>query len=283
VERLNRDDADESLKPLPTGFDDLDKLLKGLDGYGILAGRPSMGKSTLAMNMIVHLARWKSKRAAWYSLEDARTNVVARVLSKLTGQAANKLRDGEVAEWKPFMEAVDQVISGWGGRVWLNDAPRLTAMEIRADAARRQATDGLDLIVVDYLQLAKTGDDRRDFNDRARVSEVSAVLKATGRDLGVPVVALSQLSRKCEDRNDKRPVLSDLRESGTLEQDADWVAFVYRDEYYHDNTERPNIADIIVAKNKNGATGSVALFYKKESMTFLNAEIRARDVEGSYL
>jgi replicative DNA helicase len=160
---------------------------------------------------------------------------------------------------------------------YVDDTPGISALELRSKARRLHAEVGIDLIVVDYLQLM-----RGDYRSENRVQEISSIsraLKALARELNVPVLALSQLSRGVESRTDKRPILSDLRESGALEQDADVVIFIYRDEMYNENTERQNIADIIVAKHRNGPTGTVQLFFKKELAQFLDAEVRRTQVD----
>jgi replicative DNA helicase len=160
---------------------------------------------------------------------------------------------------------------------YIDDTPGISALELRTKARRLHAEVGLDLIVVDYLQLM-----RGDFRSENRVQEISSIsraLKGLARELNVPLLALSQLSRGVESRTDKRPILSDLRESGALEQDADVVIFIYRDEMYNENTERPNIADIIVAKHRNGPTGTVALYFRKELAQFLEAEVRHTEVD----
>jgi replicative DNA helicase len=202
--------------------------------------------------------------------------VVQRLISAETGINAQRLRRGEIEEdeWGRFMKATSDLAET---HFYIDDSPGASALELRTKSRRLHAEVGIDLIVVDYLQLM-----RGDFRSENRVQEISSIsraLKALARELNLPVLALSQLSRGVESRTDKRPILSDLRESGALEQDADVVIFIYRDEMYNENTERPNIADIMIAKHRNGPTGTVALYFRKELAQFLEAEVRKREVD----
>jgi replicative DNA helicase len=263
---------------IPTGFADLDKLLGGLQRSDllILAARPSVGKTSLALSFAHNAAKKHRQRVAFFSLEMSNEQVVARLISAETGINSQRLRRGDIEEheWGRFMKATSDMAETL---LFIDDTPGISALELRTKARRLHAEVGLDLIVVDYLQLM-----RGDFRSENRVQEVSSIsraLKGLARELNVPLVALSQLSRGVESRTDKRPILSDLRESGSLEQDADVVMFIYRDEMYNENTERPNIADVMIAKHRNGPTGSVALFFKKELAQFLEAEVRTKEVD----
>ncbi len=214
---------------------------------------------------------------AFFSLEMSNEQVVQRLISAETGINAQRLRRGEIEEdeWGRFMKATSDLAETY---LYIDDTPGISALELRTKARRLHAEIGIDLIVVDYLQLM-----RGDFRSENRVQEISSIsraLKALARELNVPVLALSQLSRGVESRTDKRPILSDLRESGALEQDADVVIFIYRDEMYNENTERPNIADIMVAKHRNGPTGTVSLYFRRELAQFLEAEVRRREVDA---
>jgi len=249
---------------IPTGFADIDKLLGGLQRSDmiILAARPSVGKTSLALSIAHSAAKRYGQRVAFFSLEMSDEQVVQRLISAETAIDSQRLRRGDIAddEWGRFMKAASDLSETL---FFIDDTPGISALELRTKARRLHAEVGIDLIVVDYLQLM-----RGDFRSENRVQEISAIsraLKALARELNVPVLALSQLSRGVESRSNKRPILSDLRESGALEQDADVVVFIYRDEMYNENTERKNIADIIVAKHRNGPTGSVALYFKKDS------------------
>jgi replicative DNA helicase len=263
---------------IPTGFTDLDKLLGGLQRSDlmILAARPSVGKTSLALSFAHNAAKKYRQRVAFFSLEMSNEQVVQRLISAETGINSQRLRRGEIEEheWGRFMKATSDMAEIL---LFIDDTPGISALELRTKARRLHAEVGLDLVIVDYLQLM-----RGDFRAENRVQEVSSIsraLKGLARELNVPLVALSQLSRGVESRTDKRPILSDLRESGSLEQDADVVIFIYRDEMYNENTERPNIADVMIAKHRNGPTGSVALFFKKELAQFLEAEVRTKEVD----
>jgi replicative DNA helicase len=263
---------------IPTGFADIDKLLGGLQRSDmvILAARPSVGKSSLALSFAHNAAKKYRQRVAFFSLEMSDEQVVQRLIAAETGINSQRLRRGDIEqdEWGRFIKATSDLAET---HIYIDDTPSISALELRTKARRLHAEIGIDLIVVDYLQLM-----RGDFRSENRVQEISSIsraLKALARELNVPVLALSQLSRGVESRTDKRPILSDLRESGALEQDADVVIFIYRDEMYNENTERPNIADIMVAKHRNGPTGSVSLYFRKELAQFLEAEVRRQEVD----
>jgi replicative DNA helicase len=277
IEYLTRH-QDEMLG-VPTGFTDIDKVLGGMQRSDliILAARPSVGKSSLALSFAHNAAKKYRQRVAFFSLEMSREQLVQRLISAETAIDSQRLRRGNLTEdhWQRFMKAYNDLSQTM---LFFDDTPSISALELRTKARRLHAETGVDLIVVDYLQLM-----RGDFRSENRVQEISSIsraLKALARELNVPILALSQLSRGVESRTDKRPILSDLRESGALEQDADVVMFIYRDEMYNENTERPNIADVIVAKHRNGPTGTVALYFKKELAQFLEAEVRRREVEA---
>lgn len=244
-----------------------------------------MGKSSLALDIARYLVRYQKRCVAYFSLENSAESVVTRLVSKETGMAVDDLRRGQVRDWGAFMTTFTDYSDGLGDLLWLDDTPGLSVPELRARAMRYHAKVGVDLVVVDYLQLMYSGDRRRDGRMIDRVSDVSQGLKALARVLDCPVLAVSQLSRACEQRVNKRPMLSDLRESGSIEQDADVVLFVYRDGYYNEDTENPNIAEIIVAKNRDGPTGTASLWYKQECTKFQDAEVRAMamDAEGEWL
>ncbi len=260
------------LMGVPTGFRLLDRLLGGLQKSDliILAARPSVGKTALALNIAVNAAKRYGQRVAFFSLEMSGEQLVQRLLAAETGIDQQRLRLGQIneEEWPLLLEAA-QVLSNT--LLFIDDTPALSAMELRTKARRVHAEHGLDLIIVDYLQLMR-GDVRSE-NRVQEISYISRALKGLARELNVPVLALSQLSRAVEARTDKRPVLSDLRESGSIEQDADIVMFIYREEMYDEDTERQNIADIIVAKHRNGPTGVVSLYFKKELTKFLELEL----------
>jgi replicative DNA helicase len=275
IEQLTRQQGD--VIGIPTGFADLDKLLGGLQRSDmiILAARPSVGKTGLALSIARNAAKRYNRRVALFSLEMSGEQVVQRLISAETGIDAQRLRRGKIEEheWERFMRATNDLAETF---FFIDDSPGISALELRSKARRLHAEVGIDLIIVDYLQLM-----RGDYRSENRVQEISGIsraLKALARELNVPVLALSQLSRGVESRTDKRPILSDLRESGALEQDADVVMFIYRDELYNENTERQNLADVIVAKHRNGPTDTIQLYFKKELAQFLDAEVRRQEV-----
>ncbi|MEP0764859.1 MAG: replicative DNA helicase [Chloroflexota bacterium] len=264
---------------VPTGFTDLDDLLGGLQKSDlvIVAGRPGMGKTSWLLSA-AHNAALAGARVAIFSMEMSNEQIVQRLISSETGINTHKLRLGQLKdrEWALFVEAVGRLSKL---NVFLDDTPALTPLQMRAKCRRLYSEHGLDLILVDYLQLMNAG---VGFSDN-RVQEISFIsrnLKHIAREMNVPVVAAAQLSRAVEQRQDKRPQLSDLRESGSIEQDADVVMFIYREDVYNENTERKNQADIIVAKHRNGPTGSVALFFRKELTQFANLSKTGVDLTG---
>ncbi len=258
---------------LPTGFIDLDRLLGGLQRSDliIVAARPGVGKTSLLLSIGLHAARRLQQRVAIFSLEMSNEQVVQRLVSQETGIDSQRLRLGDLRdeEWPLFVEATSALGSTY---LFIDDTPSISALQLRTKARRLHSEHGLDLIIVDYLQLM-TGDVRAE-NRVQEISYISRALKGLARELNVPVLAASQLSRAVEQRSDKRPVLSDLRESGSIEQDADVVLFIYRDDMYDQTTERKNVAEIIVAKHRNGPTGVVELYFRSHLAQFLNAARR---------
>ncbi len=252
---------------IPTGFKDLDRLTAGLQPSDliIIAARPSMGKTSFALNVALHVALEVKIPVAIFSLEMSREQLILRMLSSEAGIDGQRLRTGFLDEedWLLLTTAMARLSEA---PIFIDDTPNLTVMDIRAKARRLVQERGQALILLDYLQLVNS---RRAVENRQQeITEISRGLKALARELQVPVVALSQLSRAVEQRQDKRPVLSDLRESGAIEQDADVVAFIYRDEYYNPDTEKKGIAEIIIGKQRNGPTGLVQLAFLKDSMRF---------------
>ncbi len=262
---------------VPTGFIDLDRLLGGMQKSDLLivAARPGVGKTSLCLSFARHAARM-GKHVAIFSLEMSDEQVVQRLVSADTGIDAQRLRLGQLHEdeWPLFVQATG-VLSELP--IFIDDTPSISAMQLRTKARRLHAEHGLDLIIVDYLQLMTS--DVRVENRVQEVSYISRMLKGLARELEVPLVAASQLSRAVEQRTDKRPVLSDLRESGSLEQDADVVMFIYREEMYKPETEKQHVSDIIVAKHRNGPTGVVQLYFRQQLAQFLNAETRAQPMD----
>jgi replicative DNA helicase len=272
----------DRLMGVPTGFTDLDRLLGGLQKSDliILAGRPGMGKTAFCLSIAQNAATRYDARVAVFSLEMSNDQLVQRLLSMETGIDSHRLRMGAIHdddEWTTLMEAANRLSNT---QIFIDDTPGASVTEIRTKARRLYAEHGLDLIVIDYMQLmtAESGGGRNE-NRQQEVSYISRSLKTLARELNVPIIALSQLSRAVEARSDKRPMLSDLRESGSLEQDADVVMFIYREDYYAEDTDRQNIADVLVAKHRHGSTGSISLFFRKELTQFRDLEIQRTALE----
>ena len=283
----------QSITGVATGFVDLDKLTAGLhpSDFIILAARPSMGKTALALNIAQNVAirgareGQPKKRVAFFSLEMSREQLVQRMLCSEADVDAQRLRAGtDIRDkdtdnadlWNKLWVAADLLSNA---QIFIDDTPGITIMEMRSKARRLQAEGGLDLVVIDYLQLMQGTSGRNSSDNRQQeVSEISRGLKALARELNVPVLALSQLSRSVEARQVKKPMLSDLRESGSLEQDADIVMFLYRDDYYKGAEEAPtHITELIVAKHRNGPVGRVNLFFKNECTKFISLARRPED------
>jgi len=262
---------------VPTGFPRLDRLLGGLQRSDlvIVAGRPAMGKTSLVLN-IARNAAIKKQRIAVFSLEMSNEQLVQRLIASETGISSHRLRTGKLEEdeWNKFAQATS-ILSEQ--HIFVDDTPSISAMQMRTKCRRLHAEHGLDIIIVDYLQLMQG--DRRSENRVQEISYISRMLKSLARELNVPVMAASQLSRAVEQRHEKRPVLSDLRESGSIEQDADIVMFIYRDEVYNPETPMKNIAEIIVSKHRHGPTGSVELYFEKELTRFRELERDRVDME----
>lgn len=263
---------------VPTGLTDLDKLLGGLQRSDmvVMAGRPGMGKTSLALSIALQAARRLQKRVAIFSLEMSDEQLVQRLISAETGIDSQRLRLGDIKEdeWPTFIQATNLLA---GTSVFIDDTPAISALELRTKARRLHAEHGLDLLIVDYLQLMR-GDSRSE-NRQQEISYISRSIKALARELNIPVLALSQLSRQVESRHDKRPMLSDLRESGSIEQDADVVLFIYRDDMYNPDTEFPNIAEIIVGKHRSGPTGIFSVYFKKHLAQFVDLEVHTQALE----
>jgi replicative DNA helicase len=254
---------------LATGFDDLDRLTSGLQPQNliILAARPAMGKSSLSLNLAQYVTVDLKKPAIIFTLEMSKLEVVNRMLSAEARIDSNKLKTGRLddLDWRKLGDALGKLSDA---PLFIDDTPDLTLMEIRAKCRRLKQKHGLDLVIVDYLQLM-TSSGRSD-NRQNEVAEISRGMKMLAKELDVPVIALSQLSRQPESRTDKRPLMSDLRESGSIEQDADIVAFIYRDEVYDEDSPDKGIAELIVSKHRNGATGVVKLAFLNHLTKFAN-------------
>ena len=258
---------------VPTGFRDLDRMTSGFQDSDlvIIAARPSMGKTALALNIAQYVAVEEDIPVAIFSLEMAKSQLVQRMLCSEAQVDSHRLRTGKLkdTDWRRLSQAAGRLGES---SIFIDDTPGMTAMEMRAKARRIKAEHGLGLILIDYLQLMQTTG--RTESRQQEVSQLSRSLKGLARELDAPVVSLSQLSRAVEQRNDKRPRLSDLRSSGSIEQDADLVAFIYRDEYYNPDTEKQGITEIIVGKQRNGPVGTVELAFQKEYTRFVDLSKR---------
>ncbi|MEG0970233.1 MAG: replicative DNA helicase [Acidaminococcaceae bacterium] len=260
-----------NLTGLPTGFTDFDQLTSGLQPSDLIliAARPSMGKTALVLNMTQNIAIREKKTVAFFSLEMSKEQLVQRMLCAEASIDSARLRVGELQDedWQKLIDAAGHLSEA---NIFIDDTPSITVMEMRSKARRLKVEHDLQLIVIDYLQLMQGGGKRNSDNRQQELSEISRSLKALARELHVPVIALSQLSRSVESRQIKRPMLSDLRESGALEQDADMVAFLYREDYYDKDTENKNITELIIAKHRNGPVDTVKLFFHKQYTRFAN-------------
>ncbi len=259
-----------------TGFSDLDKITGGLQKSDliILAARPSIGKTALALSLAHNAALRFGHGVAIFSLEMSKEQLVTRLLSMDAGVDQSRLRTGflEDDEWERISESVGRLSEA---NIYVDDTPGISMVEMRSKARRLMMDRGFSLLIVDYLQLMQGSGSSRGHENRVQeVSEISRGLKALARELNVPVLALAQLSRAVESRTEKKPQLSDLRESGSIEQDSDVVLFIYRDEVYNPETERKNIADIIVAKHRNGPVGQVSLYFMPSQTRFRDLELQ---------
>ena len=272
------------LTGIGTGYSSFDRMTGGLQksDFIILAARPSMGKTALAINIANNIARVKTDESgkrqtrgsmgtvAVFSLEMSKEQLGHRLLSMESAIDSQKLNNGQLSEeeWTSIQRASDRIARS---SLYIDDTPGLTILELRARARRLKAEIGLDVLVIDYLQLMQGARQTREANRQQEISEISRSMKALARELDIPVLALSQLSRAVEMRAEKKPQLSDLRESGSLEQDADIVMFLYRESYYKEDVENVGLTELIIAKHRNGPTGVVNLQFRSDTMTFNEA------------
>jgi replicative DNA helicase len=261
------------LRGVPSGFKDMDNLMAGFQNSDliILAARPSIGKSSLALNFVDHVACEAKIPAAVFSLEMSKEQVIDRLLCLRGSVDSWKLRTGNLED-EDFGRLNYAMGALSEAPIFIDDTPMINVMEIRTKCRRLQSEHGLGLVVIDYMQLMQGSSAKSSENRVQEVSEISRGLKGLARELNIPVIALSQLSRSVEHRPDKRPMLSDLRESGSIEQDADVVMFIYRDDYYEKDSEMKNIAEVLIRKHRNGPVGDIQLFWKPEYMKFGSVE-----------
>ena len=264
---------------IATGFIDLDYRTAGMQPSDLvlIAARPSMGKTAFVLNIAQHVAFRQNKAVAIFSLEMSKEQLVNRLFSLESHVDAQILRTGNLSDtdWEKLIEGAGTIGSS---RMIIDDTSGITISEMRSKCRKYKLEMGLDLIIIDYLQLMSGSNSRKNESRQQEISEISRSLKGLARELNVPVLALSQLSRAVEQRTDKRPMLSDLRESGAIEQDADVCMFIYRDDYYNKDTENKNMAEIIIAKQRNGPIGTVRLAWMPQYTRFGN-ELRQQDQE----
>ncbi len=260
----------EKITGIPSGFSDLDYMTSGFQPSDlvIVAARPSMGKTALVLNMVRHVAMKKKRPCLVFSLEMSKEQLVNRLLSMESDINSQKLRTGELGDndWEQLVQAVMEV---GNSPIVIDDTTDMTVTELRSKCRKVKLEKGLDLIVIDYIQLM-SGSGKKSENRQQEISEISRNLKGIAREMECPVIALSQLSRAPDQRPDHRPQIADLRESGSIEQDADIVMFIYRDERYNPDTEHPGEAELIVAKHRNGAVGTVNLVWKEDTTKFVS-------------
>lgn len=254
---------------IPSGFTDLDNMTTGFQpsDFVLIAARPSMGKTAFVLNILEHVAIKKNKPCLFFSLEMSKEQLVNRLFSMDSGIDAQNLRSGNLTEndWERLIDTTERV---GGSNIVIDDTPGITVSEMRSRCRKLKLERGLDLILIDYLQLM-SGGGRHSDNRQQEVADISRALKGLAREMECPVIALSQLSRACESRPDKRPMLSDLRDSGAIEQDADLVMFLYRDDYYNQDSEKKGEAEVIIAKQRNGPIGTVTLLWQASTTRFV--------------
>lgn len=264
--------SENKLIGLQTGFEALDDVLCGMQNGDliIIAARPSMGKTSLGLSIAYNAAKIHNRPVAVYSLEMSESQLALRLICAEARVNMQKLRKGELNsnEFASLLRASQKLSSL---PVFINDRNGISARRLRESAERLKSESGLGLVVIDYLQLLAP--DRRMENRQQDIASVTGSLKAMAKELDTPVIALSQLSRNVENRQDKRPVMSDLRESGSIEQESDVIIFIYRDDYYKPDSDRKGIAEIIIAKHRNGPTGVVELAFKKEYAWFIDYQV----------
>lgn len=274
LDELHKDKG--KIRGVPTGFKDMDNILAGLQRSDllILAARPSMGKTAFALNLAHNVAVKANEAVLVFSLEMSKEQLVDRMLSMESGVDAWALRTGNLSDTD--FEKIGQAMGTLSeAQIYIDDTPSITVSDLRTKARREAHLRPLGLIIVDYLQLMSGGSRFAGEGNRVQeISEISRGLKAIARELNVPLIALSQLSRSVENRHPQIPQLSDLRESGSIEQDADVVAFIYREEYYNPETDRKNITDIFIKKHRNGPTGAVELYFDREKQRFTGVDTK---------
>ena len=269
IERASKNK--DTVTGIPSGFIDLDYKTSGFQpsDFVLIAARPSMGKTAFVLNVVDHVAVKKGLPCMVFSLEMSKEQLVNRMLSMESNVDSQKLRTGTLtdSDWDAVVEGIGII---GNSKLVIDDTPGISITELRSKCRKMKLEQGLSLVIIDYLQLM-SGSGKSGENRQQEISEISRSLKALAREMQAPVIALSQLSRACETRQDHRPMLSDLRESGAIEQDADVVMFLYRDDYYNKDTEDKDIAEVIIAKQRNGPIGTVNLVWMPQYTRFANA------------
>ena len=273
---VKRYDNQGSLSGLPSGFKELDEMTSGLQKQDliILAARPAMGKTTLALNIAEYAALKTKKAVAVYSMEMSAGQLAQRLLSSIGRINANNLRSGSLQDedWSRLTMSIKMLTES---KIFIDDTPAMSPQELAFRARRLKREHDLGLIVVDYLQLMQVPGNKE--NRATEISEISRSLKALAKELDIPIIALSQLNRGLESRTDKRPIMSDLRESGGIEQDADIIMFIYRDDYYHKDSAEKGLAEVIIAKHRNGPVGVVPMRFEANTTRFADLTYRTPD------
>ncbi|MGB4927506.1 MAG: replicative DNA helicase, partial [Giesbergeria sp.] len=272
-------DNPNDITGVPTGFIDLDRMTSGLQAGDmvVLAARPSMGKTALAINIAEHVALNEGLPVAVFSMEMGAAQLAVRIVGSIGRIDQGHLRTGKLTddEWPRLTEAIEKLRNV---SLHIDETAGLTPSELRANARRLARQCGkLGMIVVDYLQLMSGSSSSQGENRATELGEISRGLKMLAKELQCPVIALSQLNRSVETRTDKRPMMSDLRESGAIEQDADIIMFIYRDDYYNKDSKEPNVAEIIIGKQRNGPTGTVKLYFQKTQTRFESLAMGSSD------
>ena len=263
---------------IPTGFTDLDNKLMGLQPSDLIlvAARPSMGKTAFVLNIAEHVALRQNKSVAIFSLEMPKEQLVKRLIAMNSRVDSQNIRSGQLSrsDWHEIIQSAGSI--GSSGLI-IDDTSGITVSELRSKARKFKLEHNIDVIMIDYLQLMTVSSQSKADSRQQEISEISRALKGIARDLKIPVIALSQLSRQVESRADHRPMLSDLRESGAIEQDADVVMFIYRDDYYHEDSEKKGVSEIIIAKQRNGPIGTVELAWLPQLTKFQNLDHSPRN------
>lgn len=266
----NASNTESNITGLSSGFGELDSMTAGLQPSDLIlvGARPSMGKTAFALDLAKHAVLVDKRCVAIFSLEMDKKQLVSRLFAMSAKVDAQKIRTGNLNE-KEWNDLIDSAGDIGESRLIIDDTPAISVPELRSKCRKYKMEYGLEMVIIDYLQLMSGSGGRSNESRQQEISEISRALKALARELNVPVIALSQLSRAVESRPDHRPILSDLRESGAIEQDADLVMFLYRDEYYNKNTDTPGIAEVIIAKQRNGPIGKVNLQWEASLTSFL--------------